>query len=439
MATWYVNSAAAGTGAGTSWANACTTLAAAIALSSAGDDFDVASTHAETTASALTLTFKGTAAAPNRVFSCDTTNSPAQASDLLAGASVTTTGTSALSVSGFVYIYGVTFNCATSTGVTNLTIASAAGNVILDTCALKVLATSSTSALICGNSVAGVDGSTTWINTTVQLSNAGQSIQVMGGRFRWLNTPSAIVSGTPPNTLFVNSSTARGVTVLCDGIDLSALSGKALVAALPEAGYVQFVNCRLPASVTIASAPSAWGQSIDLVNTDSGATGCRQERYQYPGTQTTETTNTLSGGASDGVQPISWKVAANANASRVNPFECFQIAQWFGTGLGSSHTMTFQVLAPAGLTNADIWVDVEYLGNASYPLSSKATSAPATPLTAGSALSTSGAGSWGGSTGDTAYTIPVTFTPQLAGYVRATVRIAKASATLYVDPSPVIV
>ena len=93
MATWYVDSTATGgTGAGTSWANACLTLAAAIALSAAGDDFNVYSGHAETQASLMTLTFKGTAASPNRLFSCDRTNAPAQAGDLVAGASITTTG-----------------------------------------------------------------------------------------------------------------------------------------------------------------------------------------------------------------------------------------------------------------------------------------------------------------------------------------------------------
>lgn len=88
MATWYVNSAASGSGAGTSWANACTTIAAAIAKMAAGDDIDVASTHNESNSASVTWTFPGTAASPNRVFSCDTTNSPAGGSDLLSGAKV---------------------------------------------------------------------------------------------------------------------------------------------------------------------------------------------------------------------------------------------------------------------------------------------------------------------------------------------------------------
>jgi hypothetical protein len=62
MANVYVYSGAAGAGTGADWTNAYTTLTAALAAKAAGDDFWVAHDHAETQASALTLTSPGTPA-----------------------------------------------------------------------------------------------------------------------------------------------------------------------------------------------------------------------------------------------------------------------------------------------------------------------------------------------------------------------------------------
>ena len=56
MASYYVWSAAAGTGTGASWANAYPDLTAAFSGKVAGDVLFVAHDHAESTASAVTLT-----------------------------------------------------------------------------------------------------------------------------------------------------------------------------------------------------------------------------------------------------------------------------------------------------------------------------------------------------------------------------------------------
>jgi len=443
MATWYVNSAATGTGAGTSWTNACTTLAAAIALAAAGDTFNVAYTHSESTTSG-TLTFPGTASSPNFVYSCDTTNSPAQASDLRAGASVATTGSNGITLNGGVYIYGVTFTSGSSTGNAPFYIASAGGMLLFDTCALVCGGSNSAGYFNIGDNAYNTASEVRLKNTTVKFSNAGQPIVMTSGRLYWTNTPSAIQGSTLPNNLFTQGSAGRMANVFCDGVDFTALSGKTLVGGTYYSPSIyQFVNCAIASTTTpAASQGGPGGPIVDFINSDSSATGYRAQRTTYEGTVTAQGSITLSGGASDGVEPISWEFGIQPNASFLHPLESWEIVQWFGgSGLGSSHTATFQVLGPSTATNANLWVEASYLGNSSYPLADLATSGLANPLATATALSGSGTGSWSSIPGGLqAFTISVSFTPQVAGYVRF---VLKATAvlgnTFYVDPAPVIV
>src|SRR5437868_15183324 len=111
MANVYVDSAAAGAGTGADWTNAYTTLGAATAAKAAGDDFWVASGHAESAGSAKTITFPGTSASPNRCISVNKAGSaPPVAADILAGASITTTGANSIAINGAVYGEGITLN-----------------------------------------------------------------------------------------------------------------------------------------------------------------------------------------------------------------------------------------------------------------------------------------------------------------------------------------
>ena len=67
----YVDSNAGGSGTGADWANAYTTIGAALTAKAAGDNFWVAHNHAETAAGAKTLTSPGTSAAPCTIICVD--------------------------------------------------------------------------------------------------------------------------------------------------------------------------------------------------------------------------------------------------------------------------------------------------------------------------------------------------------------------------------
>lgn len=442
MASWYVNPGlGSGTNAGTSWANAfnstTTSWTDAITASSAGDDFYVNAASTVSNASAQTLTFKGTSASPNRVFSCSTiTNNPPVTGDLGVGAAHTTTGNSGQTISGHVYIYGCTFNMGT--GAVNPTFTFVGGSVdsdiTLETCKIITPATGATANITIGGNVVNLGQRVTWRNTTLKFGNAGQGINLTTGMFRWENTASAIDNaGSIPTNLFLASASAvRTYIATCIGVDFSAITSKALVAATAGNGVLQFVDCLYGASTTFTAPSVAAGLNIDQVVSDVTTGTYAQGRTNYSGTSTAD--NTIYNNATDGVTPISWKVVATANCSNTVPFECFDIVQWVSAGTYAASTIMV-TSATASLTNNDVWVVVDYLGS-TYPGASKVTSGNSPLIPGGSSPTNLSAGSWvhSGQGNNYQLTIP-SFTTSAAGYVTFRVRVGKASLTAWIDPA----
>lgn len=435
MANIYVRSGAGGAATGADWANAYLTLAAAATASAAGDDIWVAGDHAETQASAMTVTFPGTDTTPNRVFCASHSGSvPPVSADLLATGSVTTTGTSALTINGSVYIRGLIFNVGTGGSTASFVAPSNGRYFVMEACAINLVTSASGSLISLGNS-----NRTDFINTTVSFGAVGQKFGISGGIVRWKGASSSITGATIPTNL-VNFTAAREGVLVVDGVDLSASgSGKTLVQGSAHAFLAQFINCRLGSSVTIASSPTGFGGVVDLINCDSGAVNYRNERYAYEGTLTTETTIARSGGASDGTSGYSWQVDTSANVEGFGPFECFPMAVWCDT-TGGSKTITVELVNDGvTLTNAEVWAEASYLSSSSYPLASISTTGRADLLASATNLTTS-TETWT----TTGLTTPVkqkmvmTFTPQMKGWVRVVVKIARASSTIYIDPEPTL-
>ena len=139
-----------------------------------------------------------------------------------------------------------------------------------------------------------------------------------------------------------------------------------------------------------------------------------------------------TGGASDGTTPIAWKIVTTANCTYSMPFECPPIAIWNDT-TGSAKTATVEGIWGGGAVpnDDDIWLEVEYLGDASSPQGSFVNDGKA-DLLATAAGQTSSSETWGGST--TKFKLACTFTPQMKGWIYARVKCAKASSTFYIDP-----
>jgi hypothetical protein len=347
----------------------------------------------------------------------------------------TTTGANALNVLGYAYIRGLTLSGGSGATGTGLVIGgSGAWGFTFDQCRLVAPGTTgSASKMIFGNTTVSVAQAVLLDGTTLQFGAVTDSISPRNCHFSWVNTPSAIQGGTlPANTALFGSSNVLANIITVEGVDLSALgSGKTLVVALTAARKVFLKDCKLGSSVTVAATPGAGGR-VDLIRCDSGDTNYRHERYAYEGTQTTETTVVRTGGASDGTTPISWKLITTANSKRYLPFEAMPISIWNET-TGSPITLTVEGIWGSGSvpTDADIWMDVEYLGTSGFPLGNFASSGPADQLAAGTNLG-AGSGTWGGST--TKFKLEKQITPAEKGPITVYIKAAAASSTFYIDP-----
>lgn len=440
MTAYYVRSLAAGAGTGADWTNAYTTLTTAFSGKAAGDVFYVSEDHAESTAGAVTLSNPGTAASPCFIYCVDHTGTvPPVSADLRTTAQVITTANNILSTtSGISYWYGIIFSSGNGANSVNLAVGNAnAAFQIFDSCALRLGGTSG-GTLVLGRNGA-LNGRIVLSNTTVQVAATGSVVLPGGSTTVWRNTTSAITGATLPTTLF--SNTACGSTLI-QGVDLSALgSGKTIVPAQSNSGQYTFVDCKLGTSVTIAATPTSPLGFVDVVRADSGAVNYRDERYWYYGSQIVETGIVRTGGASDGVTPISWKLTATANSKWVFPFEAQLITIW------NDRTTPITTLTIYGTTtgggvpnNDDIWVEVEYLGSSLTPQGSFITTTKADNLAASVTTNNSAdASTWGGGGAGNGFKMVVpSFTPQMAGPFNIIVHVAAVSATYYVDPKPVI-
>jgi hypothetical protein len=430
LASCYVYSGAAGAGTGADWANAYTTLTLAIAGQAAGDTYYVAHDHAESTAAAITLAFKGTGATPDRILCVNRAGTvPPVAADLLTTAQVTTTGTSNISMTGSYYMEGLIFNTGTGAGASSLSL-SASGTHRL--CQFKLV---STGAGTITNQSTGI-ALVMLTDCTMSFSAVGQMIAPSQGGFFWTNSAAtaALAGAAVPTTLFTLASSA--CQIVCSGLDLSAAgAGKTLIAASFRFAGTKLVNCEIGASVTVAVAPVGIGASQDMIACNSTTNAARNERYRYQGTLTTETTIVRTGGASDGTTAYSWKIATTANNERDFPFETFEGALWNST-TGSSKTLTVHTVTDnVTLTDAEIWLEVEYLGSSATPVTTLITDANATVLTtaANQATSTEAWTTTGLAT-PVYQKLSVTFTPEMAGPIRWRVKVAKASTTVYICP-----
>ncbi len=406
-----------------------------------GDTIFVSEDHAETAAGIITVGSNiGSAAGPIQITCVDHTGSvPPVSADLRSSARVQTTGNNEIRVNSggsdtrIVY-RGIRFRAGSgASGTANIALLSGnpACRLKLINCELVLLTSGASSYIDFGGTNSG---QIELVNTTVEFGSTSQHIRKPGASgATWKNTPSAIVGATIPNALFgYAGDRSRGLVL--DGVDLSALgSGKTIVANNTLSAELR--NCKLGASVTVAAVSTSPSQRVDAMLCDSGDTNYRSESYQYPGTLTTETGRVRSGGASDGVTPVSWKVVTTANAKWILPVECFSIGIWNET-VGSPVTATIEIMNDGTtLKNDEVWADIQYMGDASFPLASEATNTKADPLTAGSNLSTSSE-TWDttGIGSPVKQKIEVTFTPEQKGYIRAVVKVGRASKTVYIDP-----
>ncbi len=427
MATRYVWSGAGGSADGSSWANAHLTFAAAVTASTAGDLFLVDSTHSESNASAQTLTFKGTSAAPDTVISVlQATGVPTQ------GAAFITTGANGMSVAGSGYFDGLNLTAGSASNAAVLTLAGSVGNNQRWRNGLFTLSNATGSRLASGNSAGQAIFEK---NVTVAATHANNWVRPGSGAIHiWRD--STCFTGTVPSSL----AEAAAADFIYEGCDLTSMVSKTIRATSASAqATVLLVNCQLIASTTVGAMNNRneWVRLVNCANSADGKN--RTEYHDMSGAATIDRTTYRTGGASDGVDAFSYKLVSTSAANRYFPCQSQDVE--FHVASTGSKTVTLHIVNGTGagvtLTDAECWLEVDYLGTATSFDSSVITDANI--LQAAGVAQTTSVEAWTQALSTPVYQqLEVTFTTNTIGMHRLRVKLARASTTIYACPKVVV-
>jgi len=422
---------------GSTWALAKATLTGAAAIDAAGDAIYASQSHAETTASAVTLNFAGTLASPTKLICAnDAAEPPTAVADT---ASVTTTGTSSITINGKLFAYGFTFNIGTGSSSAHMyqTTNQTNGIQLYEKCQFKLLNTGSTSVILISSSSGTAYGQKIqWKDCDVRFAEYVQLVKVYNARFEW-DGGSLLSGGVSPDYLIRLGNSchvrARNLDLTNADADISIFISDASEAVTD--GFI--VSSKLPASWT-GTVGNVTGphQRLELHECSSGANRIRLQVADYAGKIYDENTIVKTGGANDG-SGYSWKLATSANA--IYPTTHLKTpdlpAKWNET-TGSALTVSVDVLhdSTTALNDDEIWLEVTYLPDTTK-LGNTVSDVKASYLASAAAQESSSA-EWTttGLTNPNKQKLSVTITPQSAGYIQANVKVAKASTTVYVDP-----
>ena len=406
-----------------------------LAVVAAGDTVFSSSDHVETYAAANTFLTVGTLSAPTNYISADRTSTvPPTAST--SGAAYSTTGASTLTIgtaATYYTIVGFTFTAGNSNSAANLQLGSnSAVTCLLTNCTLALGSTNSANRII-------PDSLVYLRNCTMSFGATGQAINPQTNTaLDWENTSGvAALAGSTPTTLIAGTN-ADYPSVFCRGLDLSSVSGTLIGTAVYNYVNFKFVNCKFNASVTLPAVGSTivWGNNIEadyeFINCAAG-NNYTHLWVRSAGNVASNTTYVRSGGATDGTQTASRAMTTdnNTRCGPTNPL--YHDLYVWNTKTGSSMTATVEILYSTALTNAQVWGEVEYLGDSTPSPLSSFVSSKVVPVGTPANL-TSSAASWSGSLGGaTAQKIALTFTPQVVGLIRFRINMVLANSTIYVD------
>lgn len=452
MADRFVASGGSNTSPYETWAKAATSLATALAASTATGDriiiqYDAVPAGDAEVAADTTYTFAGNIqliAASNDGGSAFTPT-PMGTANWIGNS---TTNFSVTINGGFrSFCYGLTLRTAGSTA-DSLIIGGASDNVHyeLEECYLWNGNTATTSGIFIGTAGGNVNSYLRLKNCTFRISAAAQRIycrariDIVGG--------SLSSAGTAPTTVVFEQTTdnAGGKILKVDGMDLSHAGSCTVVGnGATGAWEVTLSNCKLGTSfVPFTASPTPTnlgGTDVLYLNCHSGDQHYHLIHANAFGTLTSDTAITwTSGGALyDGTNPNSWKIVTTANCHYCTPYRSPKIAVYHDAT--SAITPYLEILRDGSTTayqDDEVWGEFSYQGTSGFPLALFADDRKTLAAAAANQAAGAGTGSWSGEAGsawsgkvDTGGTI----TPAEIGHLTARLVVGEPSITVYLDPT----
>lgn len=435
MATYYVWDGGSN-GAGTDWTSAKTTLAGAIALASAsGDVIKVAHTHTGDNALGADTTW--TVLNNISIISVDKTSSDAPTAMGTSAWLGSSTTSIALTLAGAykAFCHGITFRNAGSTNKAFAFGTSDGSAFELNSCYIW-LGTSSASATISFGPASTLNSCTRVADSTLRFGATGQGILSIGvNEFVGCAVATA---GSAPTTLFGDPVRSSHTTVV--GSDLSRCGAGTLVANQASFSTIfKFIQCKLGTNYVARATPSSPANLSNgetwIMDCSSGDTHGLFGYYNGQGALTSDTGIYVTSGPAQ----QSWKIVTTSNNSIERPFTSPWISYW--NTATSSITPYFDILNSGSSTaykDNEVWAEFCAKTTSGYTLGTFYTDRMAILGTPDpQATSSLGSGDWTGE-GGTSWFGKIdsgsSFTPAEAGEIMGRVRVAAASATVYIDP-----
>jgi hypothetical protein len=403
----------------------------------------VGDNHAETGGGSNTITMVSTLA-PVHTYCVDhTVATPTGAN--LKNTAILNANTLIL-INGNGYLYGLNFTTITAGALCKFQMQqNANAYMTLENCTFTVngvMSAGNPTSLNLG-SANSTNGFVNFINCSISFSDPTSCIAIIAAAVHWKNTSPLLMAGSVvPNFLVSSVSTTAYAyygTLIFEGVDFTGCTGT-LFDNIPEACKISLIKCKLDPTgliyqpFTTSAVEGNW--EIEVANCDSAAGYYRNEKYTGLGYMRSVTNAFRSGGATDGVTPISWLLNTSAFCYWGTPFKTLPISV-YNTIVGSPITATIEVESPVTLGNGagGIWLEASYFGSANSTLRSFASSGTTTDYQLGTNWPTSTA-TWtipGGTL--VRQQISITITPQAPGLIFFRVVVPRnVAGQTYIDP-----
>jgi hypothetical protein len=417
---------------GLTWALAKADLAGMSAGESAGDSIWVSQNHAAVYSGVTTsLVWSGGVTTPLRIQCADdTTGEPPTTAATGASESISGNGTLNLYSSAGQYLNyeGIAFNGGDGTG-TNTVVTN--GHVKFKNCNFSIR----------GGAASALNFSTVSEHLLrdcgIKFANAGHSLAASTNDVVTIRGGSLLAGTTSPTNLWATGTSNCRITM--DGFDMSNAGAAMNIFNATGASVLAVLrDCKLPSgwSGALNAATPGIGSLYQMFNCDDGSTNYRYRSAHLAGTVQDEETIKKSSGASDKTTAFSYKMVSNANCiAPVNLLESPELVQWNDT-TGASKTATVEIVHDSltNLTDAEIWLELMYMGDTASPLATIGDDGTDAPTAAADQAASAVTWTTTGLTNPNKQKLSVTFTPQKKGPVVGKVVMTKASKTVYIDP-----